>query len=195
MLKDCINEYVGRILIMIKYPKWLSVIFTLLFITGCGMGQVAHDPPEPPLDIEIVVIEEDIALTDLTNTEFFRPGALEHIFEGELNRKGDAVGFHYEGLSTAKGTVIEDTRTNPDKYGVYEAEVEVAGVKKRGNRGISSFFPIDWTAQDVVDAINEAYETKEFITGNTYEGLTEEGIVVHMYLDSKNLIISAFPVR
>lgn len=179
---------------MIRNIKWLSVIFAVIFITGCDMYQVVFEPPAPPLDIDIEVIEEPIALSDLTNTEIFRPGALEHILEGELNRNGDAVGFHYEGLPTAKGAVVEGTRTNPNKYGVYEAEVEVEGVKKRGNRGISSFFPLDWTAQEVVDAINEAYDTKQFITGNTYEGLSADGVIIHMYLDKDDQIISAFPL-
>lgn len=181
-------------MILIRFSKWLFTIFALFFVAGCDMYPVDNEPPELPADIEIEVIEQDVLITDLTNTEHFRPGALEHILEGEINRKGDAVGFHYEGLKTAKGTVIEETRTKPNKYGVYEAEVEVEGVKKRGNRGISSFFPREWSAQDVVDAINEAYDTKQFITGNTYEGLSEEGVVIHLYLDKNNKIISAFPI-
>lgn len=172
----------------LRWSNWLLVILTMLFVTSCDVYPIPNDPTDIDLEVELVEIAE------LIETENFKQGALEHILEGELNRKGDAVGFHYEGLPTAKGSVIEGTRTNPDKYGVYEAEVEVEGKKKRGNQGISSFFPLHWTAQDVVDAINEAYETKQFVTGNTYEGLTEEGVTIHMYLDQNDKIISAFPV-
>lgn len=179
---------------IIRFSKWLFAIVALLFIAGCDVYLVKKEPPELPADIQINVIEQNVHITDLTNTEHFRPGALEHILEGEVNRKGDAVGFHYEGLTTAKGTVVEETRTKPNKYGVYEAEVEIDGVKKRGNRGISSFFPLEWSAQEVVDAINEAYNTKQFITGNTYEGLSDEGVVIHMYLDQNDKVISAFPL-
>jgi hypothetical protein len=38
----------------------------------------------------------------LKNIGFFRPGALKHIFEGELN-KGIARGYHYEGIPIFPG--------------------------------------------------------------------------------------------
>ncbi|HLR42639.1 MAG TPA: EndoU domain-containing protein, partial [Pseudogracilibacillus sp.] len=133
-------------------------------------------------------------LENLVDTENFRPNALEHILEGELNGKGQAVGFHYDHLPTKKGEIIAGTETELDEHGVFEAEVSVEGVEKTSNRGRSTFFPDDWDSQDVVDAINEAFENKEFINGNTYEGLTEEGIIVRMYLDNNDKIISAFPV-
>src|SRR5699024_1082694 len=173
----------------IRVTKWLYSFIALLFITGCDIVQLTDEPPA--LDIE----GNSIEISDLIETENFRPGALKHILEGEINRKGDAVGFHYEGLPSVKGIVIEGTRTNPDKYGIYEAEVEVEGIKKRGNRGMSTFFPLHWNAQEVVDSINEAYDSKQFLNGNTYEGVTDEGVVIHMYLDKNDKIISAFPVH
>lgn len=170
--------------------QFVLVLVTALFITACDDFSILNEVTEEDIDLAVEVIEID----ELIETDNFRRGALEHILEGELNRNGDAVGFHYEGLPSAKGSVVEGTRTNPDQDGLYEAEVEVEGKKKRGNRGISSFFPLHWTAQDVVDAINEAYDSKQFISGNTYEGLTDEGIVIHMYLDDNDKIISAFPI-
>lgn len=137
---------------------------------------------------------EEIMIGDLRQTENFRPGALEHILEGELNARGQAVGFHYDGLASKKGEIIEGTETSPNEYGVFEAEITVDGVKKESNRGRSSFFPDEWDAQEVVDAINEAYETKQFISGNTYEGLSDSGVIIRMYLDNNEKIISAFPL-
>lgn len=134
------------------------------------------------------------ALADLTGTEIFQKGALEHILEGELNRKGAAVGYHYDRLPTKKGNIIEGTQTRVDDQGVYEAKVKVDGVEKTSNRGRSSFFPDAWDTQDVVDAIREAYDTREFVQGNTYEGLSANGIVIQMYLNGNDQIISAFPV-
>lgn len=166
----------------------ITIILMALFMAACNILPTPTEMEEIEIDVEIIEIEE------LERIEYFRPGALEHILEGELNQRGDAVGFHYEGLPSAKGSVIEGTRTDPDKYGVYEAEVEVEGVTKQGNNGISSFFPLHWNAQEVIDAINEAYETKQFLTGNTYEGLTKEGMIIHMYLDDEEQIISAFPI-
>lgn len=134
------------------------------------------------------------ALNELEETENFRDGALAHILEGELNNKGQAVGFHYEGLPSKKGEVIEGSETDEDHNGVYEAKVIVSDVEKTSNNGKSSFFPKDWDTQEVVDAMNEAYDNRTFISGNTYEGITDEGIIVHMYLDQSDKIISAFPV-
>lgn len=160
----------------------------LLLVSACHLFPTPTDVDEFESSVEIIEIDQ------LENVDNFREGALTHIFEGELNRKGHAVGYHYEGLPDTPGSVIEGTRTDPDSNGVYEAEVEVSGVKKSGNQGISSFFPLHWTSQEVVDAINEAYETKELLTGNTYEGISEEGITIHMYLDDNEKIISAFPI-
>lgn len=147
------------------------------------------------LNEERTDVNESVTLIDeLVEVDYFRDGALEHILEGELNRRDQAVGYHYDKLPTKKGEIISDTETEPNEFGVYEAKVTVNDVEKQGNNGISSFFPDEWDTQDVIDRINEAYEEKVYITGNTYEGLTDEGIVIRMYLDDEEKIISAFPV-
>jgi len=164
---------------------FLSVIIVLL--SACALlDELVSNENNSPAEVT--------ALENLVDTENFRLNALEHILEGELNGKGQAVGFHYDYLPTKKGEIITGTETKVDEHGIYEAEVSVDGVEKTSNRGRSTFFPDDWDSQDVVDAINEAFENKEFINGNTYEGLTEEGIIVRMYLDNNDKIISAFPV-
>ena len=49
--------------------------------------------------------------------------------------------------------------------------------------------------QEVVDIVNEAYETRVFDTDsrNVYEGISKNGMKITMYLDSDEKIISAFP--
>ena len=133
-------------------------------------------------------------ITELNNVGNFRQGALEHIFEGELNASNRAVGFHYEGFPTAKGRAIPGTEITPNDLGVYKAKVEVSGVAKISNSGFSSFFPKDWSPQQVVDAINEAFANKVFSRGNTYIGTTSSGMTIEMYIDSTGQIISAFPI-
>lgn len=163
----------------------------LVVITGCGFFQEENLSSNSLTDLkesEVIEIEE------LENVEYFRQGALEHILQGEINRRGQAVGFHYEGLPSKRGEIVIETKTPLDEYGVYEAEVIIDDIRKEGNKGKSSFFPLQWNTQEVVDAINEAYEKKQFISGNTYEGLTTEGVVIRMYLDEKEQIISAFPI-
>lgn len=179
--------------------SWIVALFVIasLFLTsGCDLilevleDQLLESEEEGSRGEQL----EEVTIDDLGQTENFRRGALEHILEGELNARGQAVGFHYDGLASKKGEIIEGTRTGSNEQGVFEAEISVEGVKKESNRGRSSFFPDEWTAQEVVDAINEAYENRQFITGNTYEGLSDSGVVVRMYLDNKEKIISAFPL-
>ena len=130
-------------------------------------------------------------LSNLGNTEYFTQGAIKHIFEGEVNDKGKAVGYHYEGVENAKGHITPGTRSPSDKHGVYEANVSVDGVVKRIK---STFFPRDWTPQQVVNAINEAYGNKVHVSGNKYSG-DYQGIQIEMYLTSEGKIKSAYPVK
>ena len=46
------------------------------------------------------------------------------------------------------------------------------------------------TPQQVVDTINEAYDTKVLRIGNRYQGIAKNGMKVNMYLDSNSKIIS-----
>jgi len=96
-------------------------------------------------------------------------------------------------MPNAPGRVVPGTETVPNGHGVYEAQVEIGGVPKTGNQGMSSFFPKHLSAQEVVDCINEAYGNKVHIAGNTYSGITSSGMRIDMYLDSQGRIISAFP--
>ncbi|HLR72383.1 MAG TPA: EndoU domain-containing protein [Pseudogracilibacillus sp.] len=166
------------------------MVFIFLFaftLVGCGLNDIY-------LGEEDSKITAVTPITELTYTEHFRQNALEHILEGELNKQGEAVGFHYAQLPTRNGEVIEETETEEDDHGIYEAKVIVSEIEKTSNGGKSTFFPDHWDSQDVVDAINEAYDNRTFISGNTYEGLTEEGIIIRMYLDTSEKIISAFPI-
>ncbi|MBR4696128.1 MAG: EndoU domain-containing protein, partial [Selenomonadaceae bacterium] len=74
----------------------------------------------------------------LENTQNFAKGALEHIFDGTINKKGKATGYHYSMIEDSKGHILEGTRSNPDAHGVFTAKVRVGDVKKNG---FSSFYP------------------------------------------------------
>jgi Bacterial EndoU nuclease len=100
----------------------------------------------------------------LKNIEHFRPGALKHIFEGELNA-GLASGYHYEGLPNTPGRIVPGTESFPNKYGVYRGKITVYGVRKPTNGGESTFFPESMSPQDIVDSINEAYGRRHFLWG------------------------------
>lgn len=170
-----------------KGIKYFLIILLISVLFGCELLETESGVKEEAID-------EVTALEDLEDIDFFRSRALEHILEGELNKKGQAVGFHYDRLPSKKGEIIRGTETKPNEFGVYEAEVVVSDVEKTSNNGKSTFFPDELDSQEVVDAINEAYEERVFISGNTYEGLTKDGIVIRMYLDNQEKIISAFPI-
>ena len=130
----------------------------------------------------------------LKNTGNFAKNTLEHIFDGTVNSKGKATGYHYTKVSDSKGKLIDGTRSDTDENGVFTGKVEVSGIKKNG---FSSFYPESWTPQQVVDAINAAY--KDAINdpnnpkGSLWIGYCGD-LEIDMYLDSNKKITTAFPV-
>lgn len=130
----------------------------------------------------------------LKNTERFAKNTLEHIFDGTINSKGKATGYHYTKVSDSKGKIIDGTRSDADENGVFTGKVEVSGVKKNG---FSSFYPESWTPQQVVDAINTAYDDalsdKSNPHGSIWIGYCGD-LEIDMYLNSDKKITTAFPV-
>ena len=130
----------------------------------------------------------------LKNTENFAKNTLEHIFDGTINGKGKATGYHYTKVSDSKGKIIDGTRSDTDENGVFTGKVEVSGIKKNG---FSSFYPESWTPQQVVDAINTAYN-EAISNPNNPKGSLWIGycgdLEIDMYLDSNKRITTAFPV-
>lgn len=133
------------------------------------------------------------SITGLQNTNNFKAGSLNHVLKGEINSKGKAVGFHYEGMPGSQGSIVAGTKSTPNSFGVYEAKVQVNGILKTSNGGKSTFFPTSMSPQQIVDATNQAYANKVFVSGNTYVGIAENGMEISMYIDSAGKIISFFP--
>ncbi|WP_250278723.1 EndoU domain-containing protein [[Clostridium] colinum] len=134
------------------------------------------------------------AYASLRDTYNFTEKALEHIFEGEINRRGAVVGGHYEPtmyyFSREDKQIYVSNRTQPTYEGVYRGDVEINGIIKQGG---STFFPQHWTMQNVINGINIAYENKSLIPGtNKYRG-TAYGVTIEMYLDPSGRIATAFP--
>ncbi|WP_306474189.1 EndoU domain-containing protein [Bacillus pseudomycoides] len=103
-------------------------------------------------------------ISNLQHTEKFRGNVLKHILEGEINWRGDAMGYHTEVLENTPGKIISGTEEVVNDQGIYKARVEVNGTPKTGNRGFSIFPPKDWSPQKIVDNINEAYNNTYYVT-------------------------------
>ena len=132
-------------------------------------------------------------LDELKDTKNFTNSAIEHIFNGSVNSSGKGTGYHYDMIEDSDGMIIDGTRSQEDEYGIYTANVVIDGHRKSH---YSSFFPDTWSPQEVVDAINAAREdalANDRKDGTTWIGYYED-IEIDMYLDSKDRIVSAFPV-
>lgn len=134
-------------------------------------------------------------IANLQNVDYFGEATLEHIFDGTINRNGKATGYHYTMVLDSKGEVVEGTRSKPDKNGVFTAKVRVSGIDKNG---FSSFYPESWTPQQVVDAINTAYEDAITNSANPTASQLWIGhygdLEIDMYLDDARQIVTAYPI-
>lgn len=88
--------------------------------------------------------------------------------------------------------MLEETRSPPDEHGVYAANVVIEGKKKNAR---STFFPKEWTKEQVASAIDEAYQSKKRneATG-LYIGKSEAGVEIEMMLNPKGGIQRVNPV-
>ena len=166
----------------------ISMVFLAVIV--CLLNRKPEEPPPAKPEIRMAA-----DLVYLENTDHFTDEAIEHIFLGTINDEGKASGYHYDGIEDSPGRIVEDTRSEPDSFGVYTARVKVNGKGKAGNRGYSTFYPDVYTPQEVIDAVNEAYENRVLLSGSLYAGLSEKGIEIDMALDENDRIITAYPVK
>ena len=133
-------------------------------------------------------------ISKLEDVDYFAKGTLEHIFDGTINKKGNATGYHYTMVLDSKGKIIEGTRSKEDENGVFTGNVEVDGIRKNA---FSSFYPESWTPQQVVNAINTAYDEAVANPDNPKNSLWighYGDIEIDMYLDSNQKITTAYPI-
>lgn len=179
--------------------KVLSIVWVLLLgvflIAGCGSQEKGNQEKSNSVQsTQHTASSKDMEreLKALKNTMNFAPGALEHIFSGQINKRDQVVGYHSEAIPGAAAQVSH--RSKPDHKGVYTGAVSIGNKDKEGGGGNSSFFPRDWSAQQVVDAINYAYENRKQRTGAQFEGRTKESIRVVFYLNPNDKIMTAYPL-
>ncbi|EMH4164451.1 EndoU domain-containing protein [Pluralibacter gergoviae] len=122
----------------------------------------------------------------------------KHIFHGEINRRGRAVGFHHEGGIGHQGKAkVTQITTSPDAHGVYKGKVEI--FNSTDNQWIqkgaeSTFFPKSWSKQQVMSEVRGAYDNSTILPNGKWEGLSPSGVKIGGYLDSGGNINTAFPI-
>jgi len=118
----------------------------------------------------------------------------EHLFAGEINRRGKPAGFH----SRPGGTDPESARVvrvldGPNSAGVYTAEVEILDPRSGSwLRKTSTFYPDRMRRADVLQAILHAFESRE---GNSerFRGPSGAGFTIEGYFQSGR-INTAYPI-
>jgi len=123
---------------------------------------------------------------------------IKHIFHGEINPSGRAVGFHHSGsIGHQRHSRIKSITKSPNAQGVYEADVEI--YDPRRGRWItkqipSTFFPDSWSRAQVLDEIRRAFQNRTFTRGNYWEGISPGGIRIGGRLDNAGNINTAYPI-
>ena len=92
-------------------------------------------------------------------------------------------------MPNCKG-VITNVRDTNTTYNIVKANVEIDGFPKKG---ISTFFPSTWTPQNIVDAINEAFNNaQQYKNTDLYRGKCNAGFEIEMKIIN-NKIQTAYP--
>ena len=133
------------------------------------------------------------SLSELSGTEGWNESAIKHLFLGEVktNSKGELIasGFHYGQIRNNGNRIIRRRMTRTNEHGLYQANVVINGVRKKA---YSTFFPREWSPQQVVNAVNAAARNGKR-SGNdrvlgSYQGIK----IVINYKQGK--IASAYPI-
>ncbi len=120
---------------------------------------------------------------------------LEHIFEGQVNRRGKPVGFHSRpGGENPAGARVARVIDEANKAGVYTADVEIRNDSGRWLRKRSTMFPDRLGREEVLAAILEAWNEREETRGNLFRGPSGEGFTIEGRTLDNGDINTAYPI-
>ena len=122
----------------------------------------------------------------------------KHIFEGEINGRGKAVGCHHISAINSGHSRIISVISPPNQQQVYEATVEIFD-KKRSEwirkEGRSSFYPDSWSKEKVLKEITSAFNNPDKISkGAKWESVSDSGIKISGYTNEQGQITTAYPI-
>jgi len=166
-----------------------------IFSAGFLSPQVAELPTKP-----VTVIVHPSSNTTIAKAPVAKSLTInqKHIFEGEINRKGLAVGYHHRlnGKDAVNARMVKLTGM-PNTQGVYIGRVEIRNLntgKWVSKLSSSTFFPDRWSQAQVLREIQGAFasanKNKEPWQGTSPSGLKIEGY----YNKTTNTITTAYPI-
>src|SRR5438093_17741 len=126
------------------------------------------------------------------------PVNLAHIDHGEINRHGEAVGYHHRpnGVDPA-GARVRQIVQPPDASGVYRARVALRDPATGGwidKKAPSTFFPDAMSDHEVVDAVLGAFRDGRRRGDGQFVGGSGRGFAIEGWYQSGR-INSAYPLR
>jgi len=121
---------------------------------------------------------------------------LTHIFDGEINRHGKPVGFHVAPKDPmgAKSR-IKQILSGPNRAGIYTAIVEIYDpATGRWKEKFSSFYPDDFSRQQIIDSILFAHSNNRLPEGSRWRGPSGHGFLIEGYRFGNGDINTAYPL-
>ena len=120
---------------------------------------------------------------------------LEHVFEGQVNRRGKPVGFHSRpGGKNPRAARLVRPISGPNSTGVYIAEVEIRSGSGRWLRKTSTFYPDRLGREEVVTAILHAWNDRRDLGDGKFQGDSGEGFTIEGYTLDGGGINTAYPI-
>ena len=117
---------------------------------------------------------------------------LDHILSGNINRRGEATGFHHALSSKDPLTKVINITKQANSCGVYVAKVQVKGKTKQA---FSSMFPDKLNKSDIIDILKVSYD-KAIAKGSGSVVTVDSGscFKISIILDNYKKIITAYPI-
>jgi hypothetical protein len=121
-----------------------------------------------------------------------------HIETGEMNRRGEAVGYHHRhnGMDPSSARVLGIVQL-PDANGVYRARVTLRDPAEGTwipKKAPSTFYPDTMTADEVINAILAAFHSAKVRKDGQFTGASGRGFVIEGWYQNGR-INSAYPLR
>jgi Bacterial EndoU nuclease len=126
------------------------------------------------------------------------PINLAHIDSGEINRHGEAVGYHHRpnGVDPPGARVLRITQP-PDANGVFRARVALFD-RQTGEwvdkRASSTFFPDTMSDHEVIEAVLAAFHNAERRRDGEFIGDSRHGFMIEGWYQAGR-VVAAYPLR